>query len=76
MKTTVESAYRTMMSAAATLGQRPEGTTERQLSELAMELATAVRDLDAGMRAGLTPPQAWQTIHNPADATHGRTSAS
>lgn len=59
MKTTAERPYRTMMSIAATVSQLPANTSARHLRALATELAAAVRDLDARLRAGLARPQAW-----------------
>lgn len=60
MKTRCERPYQAMITAAATLHNLPQDALDRHVRGLAIELADAVRDLDARLRAGLAPPRAWR----------------
>lgn len=59
MKTDSEGPYRVAITAATTLRHPPHEFTDRHLRALAHELAEAVTDLDARLRAGLPLPTAW-----------------
>lgn len=59
MKTTCERPYQTVITAAGVLRRLPEEASEWHVRRLAAELANAVADLDARMRAGLDPPRVW-----------------
>lgn len=54
-----ERSYRTMITLSRAVHQLPTETTEWQLRQLSTDLADAVLDLDARLRAGLSPPEAW-----------------
>ncbi|MBA0127283.1 hypothetical protein H0B56_17165 [Haloechinothrix sp. YIM 98757] len=58
-----------MIATAGTVRRLPEEATEWHVRRLATELARAVFDLDARMRAGLAPPRAWQHAA-PTEQTH------
>lgn len=60
MQSHCEHPYRAVISMAGAIRQSSDDTTEWQLRRLATDLARAVFDLDARMRAGLTPPSAWR----------------
>lgn len=64
MKTSCERPYQTMISTAGTLRRHSETASDWHIRRLATELAHAVADLDARMRAGLNPPYAWKIAHN------------
>lgn len=68
MKTSCERPYRSMIATAGAVRQLPEEATEWHVRRLANELADAVVDLDARMRAGLNVPSAWQVVAPGADA--------
>lgn len=65
MKTSTQHPYDAMMTTAAVLARLPVEAPPQHVRVLAVELATAVRDLDARMRAGLTPPVAWSPPSSP-----------
>lgn len=60
MQTLCEHPYRVVISMAGAVRQSSDDTAEWQLRRLAADLARAVFDLDARMRAGLTPSSAWR----------------
>jgi hypothetical protein len=68
MKTRCEHPYRSMITAAGAMRRLPENATEWQVRRLASDLAHAVFDLDARMRAGLVAPRAWQVTAPGPDA--------
>ncbi len=69
MQTHCEHPYRTVISMAGAVRQSSDDTTEWQLRRLAADLARAVFDLDARMRAGLTSPSAWRPPFEYPDAS-------
>lgn len=60
MKSHCERPYRATISMAGTIRQISDTTTEWHIRRLAADLARAVFDLDARMRAGLLPPCSWR----------------
>lgn len=71
MKTGCERPYQRMIAAAAALRHLRGESPARHVRHLATELANAVLDVDARMRAGLDPPRAW-TPTTPARGQHGK----
>ncbi|WP_020501013.1 hypothetical protein [Sciscionella marina] len=71
MKTSCERPYRILLATAGAVRQLPEQATERHVRRLATELAHAVFDLDARMRAGLDAPRTWQVVSPRAEAHQG-----
>ncbi len=67
MKCQCERPYQHMLAAADAVRHLPEHVSEWHVRRLAAELAQAVQELDIRMRAGLRPPQAWQSTqhHDP-----------
>ncbi|GAA5120963.1 hypothetical protein [Haloechinothrix salitolerans] len=59
MKTDCERPYRNMITSAGAARHMHLEAPAWHVRQLATELANAVFDLDARMRAGLTPPRAW-----------------
>ncbi|GAA4884522.1 hypothetical protein GCM10023222_48630 [Saccharopolyspora cebuensis] len=68
MKTRCERPYRSMIATAGAVRHLPEDATEWHVRRLATDLAHAVIDLDARMRAGLVAPRAWQVAAPAPDA--------
>ncbi len=60
MKTSCERPYQTVIATAGALRRHSETASDWHIRRLATELAHAVADLDARMRAGLEPPRVWK----------------